>query len=477
MSATSVAEVRTLPELGQSGVEKVVVALAVGLLAYLASCVVLPQDLTTNNFGSEWQRMSMQPLAFLDPAHAAEPKPLFWFPHRLLAPLLAHLVGMGGSGWVSFTQLATIMLLALVYHVARWRGAVAFDAALVTLAVATTGAVQVYKYDMIGYVDGLGYSLTLLTWLSARRTVLFWTLILLNLCNHEMVAFFLPWFLFVRRQAHARISFDVIGTIAVLGLYAAFRAWIGAHVATTYDAGYFLEHTFLPITFLWLWSTTAVYQLQSFGPMLAIVIWHALRMRPGNERMHTLLIVGGFLVIFMFAYDVNRHSNMMMIPLIIASCRFLGDARSRIVYVLLILAAVQVNSGAFSTNPWTTDLPWLYDHFHLRRVFDWFNGVLIGDLHGNELILPANRFNFTMQWELLVGACQRLWPQMFALAWEALFLLALALWFARRGIGGSRVTTAGLVIPATPGGAADVFRRATAALWHRPRTRGPRVGT
>ncbi len=423
-------------------------ALSVGLVTYLVSYVVAPQVMQPNNFGEMWQNMSRAPFAFVGD-----------FPHRLLGPLIAHYVGMGGALWVPFTQITAVVFLCLVFRVARWRGSEVVDAVLITFAVALTGAIQIYKAEMRGYVDNLGYSLTLLTWMSARRTLVFWPLILLNLTNHEMVGFFLPWFLFLRRQAGTSIRADIVGLVVVLGLYVAFRKYVGAHApAWLYDGDYFLDHLFLPFSFVWLWLLAAIHQLQMFGPILAIVLWHAWRMQPNYERMHTLLIVGGFMTIFFVAYDVNRHSNMIFIPLLVASARFLGTRRSRFAYLALLGATVGVGSYA----------GWL---------FTWMTQVMIFDCGGHYLILPENRYNLLLEWEVGYGTFVRAWHVLFALAWEALFIVALARWLARRNFGGASVTTAGLLHPPMPGGAIAVFRRATSALWHRPRRRGPKVGT
>lgn len=423
-------------------------AFAVGVLAYLVSFVIKPQVMVPNNFGTFWQQMSVAPFAFVGD-----------FPHRMLGPLIAHYLGMGGPLWVPFTQLTSVVFLCVVFRVARWRGAEAIDAVLITFAIALTGAVQSYKSGMVGYVDNLGYTITLCIWMSARRPWLFWPLLLIDLVNHEMVGFFLPWFLWLRRQAGGRIRTDVIGMVVVFGLYYAYRKYVGAHApAWRYDADYFQKHLFLPFTFVYLWFLAAVHQLQMYGPMLVVVIWHALRMRPDFERMHTLLIVGGFLTIFFVAYDVSRHSNMIFIPMLIASVRFLGTRRSRFAYVALIGAAAGLSDYAW----------WL---------LDWMWGVMIYDCPGHLLILPENRYNFALLWEVTAGTFWRAWHVIFALAWEALFVVALAQWMARRGIGGVGVTTAGLIPEPSPGGAVAAFRRATGALWTRRRERGPKVGT
>jgi hypothetical protein len=385
-------------------------AALVGLFAYVLSCAVLPQLPEPSLFGVEWQQKSADPWTFGGQ-----------FPHRLLAPILAHYLGLGGAHWVTFTQGTAVLMLALVHHVARWRGASAFDALLITLGIAATGAVQIYKVSQVGYVDNLGYSLLLLMWLGARRTVLFWTLFLASLTNHEMVGFFLPWLWFVRRRAGGSIKADVLAIAVVLASYKLFRMYVGANSPTwAYDGDYFLAHTFLPITFLWLWALSGVYLVTLFGPLLAVVGWHVVSPRPREERLHVALLVGCMLAIFLFAYDFFRHSNMMAFPLLIASVRFLGSTRSRLVYVASILGTALLGSYA------------CYGDAHR-----WLFHTMLLECGGQQLIEPANRFHLALHWEILVGTVQRALPLLLQLAALAGGIVALVFVYRRFRIGGA----------------------------------------
>ncbi|MBL8736919.1 MAG: hypothetical protein U1F60_09735 [Planctomycetota bacterium] len=384
-------------------------ATLVGLLAYFLSCFVTPQLAEPTVFGVEWQQKSVDPWQFGGQ-----------IPHRLLAPILAHYLGLGGAHWVTFTQGTAVLMLALVHLVARWRGAAVIDATLITLAVAATGTVQIYKVSLVGYVDNLGYAILLLMWLVARRPVLFWTLFLACLTNHEMVLFFLPWLWYVRRLAGGSAKADVLAIGVVFGLYKLFRMYVGAHSPTwAYDGDYFLAHTFLPITFLWLWALSGVYLVTMFGPLLAVVGWHVAAPRPRGERWHAALLIGGMLAIFLFAYDFFRHSNMMAFPLLIASVRFLGSTRSRLVYAASIVATAILGSYA------------CYGETHR-----WLFLTMQIECGGHQLIEPANRFHLALHWDILVGTVQRAWPQLLQIAALAVGIGGLVLVYRRYRIGG-----------------------------------------
>src|SRR5262249_9099558 len=158
-------------------------------------------------FGEQWQSMSEAPFELRGQ-----------FPQRMLAPLLAHVVGMGGEHFVAFVRGLAVLLLATVCFFCRRRGASFVDASLVTLAVAVTATIQMYKQHWVGFVDPLGYTLFFWAWLAAPRPAVVWGLFLANLLNHELAVFLLPWLWFVRRHADGRWLVDAIGAAAAIGL-------------------------------------------------------------------------------------------------------------------------------------------------------------------------------------------------------------------------------------------------------------------
>lgn len=305
-------------------------ALAVGLAVYLLTCLLQPPGpLPADGFGHEWSRMSMQPFAFLGQ-----------FPQRLLSPLLAHLVGLDGDRYHWFSRLLSGLLLATVFQFCRRRGRAVVDATLVTLAIGVSGAVQIYK-GLVGFSDNLTVILLLLSVLVARHGALFWLLLLLNLTNHELVVFFVPWLWFVRWQAGGSWRVDAPSLAAVMALYFGYSRYVGAHAAhQAFNAGFFLENHFLPFGTMWLCVLALVHWVSMFGPLLVVLCWHGAIPRPQHERVHTLLVLLGIAGIFGFAYDVMRHANILCVPLVIASSRLLEDRRARLPYALLVLAAI-----------------------------------------------------------------------------------------------------------------------------------------
>src|SRR5688572_12487974 len=89
-------------------IESALAALGAGCLVYGVSCLIVPPGNEAHGFGIDWQSMSEQPFALVGS-----------LPHRMLAPLLAHVLGMGGGNWVLFVRGLTIVLLATVWFFCR----------------------------------------------------------------------------------------------------------------------------------------------------------------------------------------------------------------------------------------------------------------------------------------------------------------------------------------------------------------------
>ena len=342
---------------------------------------------------------------------------------------------MQGTSYTDFTRLSGAAMLALVFFVARRRGALRIDAWLITLAIAATGAIQIYKRGMIGYCDNVGFSLFLLAWLFRGHGLVFWPLYFLNLVNHDMAAFFLPWMWFLRREAGALRRYDAIGAGLVLFGYYLFRLYVSQHAASwEYDEGYFLANCFLPFNFIWLWYLAACHLMLQFGPMLTVVLWHAWWPRPAHERMHTGLILLGMGAVFGFAYDVHRHGNLIFLPLLFASTRFLVDARSRAFYCGLI--ALQILCyRTYSWRPASED-PWAFQS--PGWMFDQITGVMVFQNGGHRIIQPEHRFDLSVHWDLLTQSLPMLAREMIGFAYGALLVVALSRWFVRANIGGPR---------------------------------------
>jgi hypothetical protein len=322
-------------------------AALVGALAYALSClVILPGDVA-KGFGIQFQALSSDPPALLGQ-----------FPQRILGPFLAWLCGMGGDGFVPFCRVLAAFLLATTFFFGRRRGLADVDAGLVTIAVALTAPVQLYKDHWVGYPDALCYALFLWSWLAAGRGApLFWGLFLLNLMNHELAAFLLPWLWFVRRRAGAPWRVDAVGAALAVGLYGAWYLYVKAAAAgQVFHAGYFADHPLFPGGSVVVWSMALVHLVTTYGPVLAVLAWHQHRREHGRERLHLGIVAGCVCVIFCIAFDWARHSNLVVLPLALASVRFLA-AGHRAAYAGLVAlgAALMLWIPPWAPNAWPTD--------------------------------------------------------------------------------------------------------------------------
>jgi hypothetical protein len=322
-------------------------ALVVGALCYALSCALVAPGSEAQGFGIEWDQMSEAPLELRGR-----------LPHRLLAPFLAHVVGMGKPHYLLFVRGLSIALLAVVFFFCRRRGARVVDASLITAAVAVTAAVQMYKQHWVGYPDALGYALFFGNVLAAKRPVVFWSLFLVNLLNHELAVFLLPWLWFVRREADRAWRTDVVAIAACLASYGAFYLWVkSAAPQQVFNAEYFAEHPLFPGGTVVVWSLTLVNYVVAFGPILAVLAWHQHRGEHGRERWHLWLVGAGMAAIFCIAFDWARHCNLIIIPLVFASLRFLA-AGHRAAYLALLVAGVvaMIIVPPWAPKSWPTHL-------------------------------------------------------------------------------------------------------------------------
>jgi hypothetical protein len=347
-----------------------VLAVAIGSLCYWGSCFLVWPDATSKGFGIQWEMMSQDPFGLVGQ-----------LPQRILAPLLGWLSGCGGQPhYVPFTRGLAVFFLATIAFYCRRRGANAVDAALVTAAVALTSPIQMYKWHWVGYSDPLQYALCFWMLLASKRSApLFWGLYLLNLLTHELAVFLLPWFWFVRREAAMPRRGDAIGAAVSVGLYLAFYQWVKANAQQqAYSADYFLSHPLFPGGSVVVWALAGVHWVVAFGPILAVIAWHQHRPEFGSERRHLWLVLAGIVVIFCIAFDWNRHSNLVVIPMVLAALRFLA-AGHRVAFVAL--AAL----GAWLMTRWN---PWPSVSWPTHTVVDpaILNGVVV--------LLPDGSYGF-----------------------------------------------------------------------------------
>ena len=317
-------------------------ALVVGWLLYRGSCWLVQPNMTVGSgFEVDWQLMSADPFALRGR-----------FPHRVLAPLLAWLLGYGGEGYLPFTHGLHVLLLATVCFVALRMRAGYVGALLVGAAVAITAPTQMYKLHWNGYTDPICYTLFLWMILAARRPGVFWSLFLVNLTNHELAGFLLPWLFFLRRCEDRRWLLDLIWIGATCGVYLGYYLFIKSQAQQLFSSDYFLSHPLFPGGSFAVWNLAAVHLVTTFGPVLAVLAWHQHGRPARGERWHLWLVLLGVLVIFCIAFDWARHSNLLMMPLVLAASRFVG-AGTR--HQLVFAAALALTLLLFWwVPPWTS---------------------------------------------------------------------------------------------------------------------------
>lgn len=298
-------------------------ALAFGWFAYSMSCwFVGPSNVVSGQFAIDWQKMSADPFSF--------PGSL---PHRILAPFLAWLLGYGGDGYLAFIRGLNVLMLASAFFAVRRLGGMYLDGLLVALAIALTAPVQLYKQHWVGYTDPICYTLFIWMMLVARNPYVFWALFLTNLMNHELAGFLLPWLWYLRRRQDARWRLDLVCIAVACGIYLAYYLWVKAQVEQTYSIDYFLSHPLFPGGSFAVWNLAAVHLTCTFGPILALLAWHQHTPQQRGERWHLWLVLLGVGVIFCIAFDWARHSNLIVLPLIVAATRFLAEGnRNRLVF-------------------------------------------------------------------------------------------------------------------------------------------------
>lgn len=324
------------------GLAEVVLALGVAAIAYGLSCALVWPDPATKGFGEEWQLMSTAPFELYGR-----------FPHRILASLLAWATGMGGERYLYFARGLQVAMLACVFLYARWLGGRRIDGLLIACAVAMTAPVQMYKQHWVGYSDPLGYSLLLVMAMCANRRAVFWPLFLACLLTHELAVFLVPWLWFLRRQQDGEWRRDLAWLAGVLAAYLAFYLTVRAIAKPVFAADFFLQNPLFPWGALACWMLALTHWLLAYGPVLAVIAWHQHSARFGRERWQLWVVLFGILVILAIAFDWMRHANLILLPFVLASVRFLA-AGCRLVYAGLIA----VSAGLLLwLPPWSGSAP------------------------------------------------------------------------------------------------------------------------
>ena len=325
-----------------------VICLAAGWLLYLVSCqFVAPSMEVGSGFEVDWQLMAADPFALVGR-----------FPHRVLAPFLAWGLGFGADGYLAFTHGLHVLLIGSAAFVALRMRAGYLGALLVGAAVAITAPTQMYKLHWNGYTDPICYTLFLWMIVAARTPWLFWSLFLVNLTNHELAGFLLPWLFYLRRCVDRAWLVDLCWIAGACAVYLGFYMFVKSQAQQLFSADYFLSHPLFPGGTFAVWNLALVHLVTTFGPMLAVLAWHQHDGIARGERWHLWLVSLGVLVIFCIAFDWARHSNLLVLPLVLAASRFVAAGRlHQLAFAeMLILTFVLFELvPPWSSTAWPTD--------------------------------------------------------------------------------------------------------------------------
>lgn len=388
-----------LTEIGRAGL----VALLVAGAAYAVSCLLVPLHREPLGFGVQWQMMSSSPFELLGQ-----------FPHRLLAPVLAYVLGLGGPGYLAFVRGLTVLMLAVVFLYCRQKQSRVIDAALITLAVALTGPVQTYKLNWVGYSDPLCYTLFFLMAMNARHTAVFWSLLLLNLFNHELAIFLVPWAWFLRQRAGAPWRRDLVWLGSVVAIYAVFYLAVRAIAKPLFSIDYFVAIPLFPAGTLGVCVLAMTHCTFAYGPLLAVLAWHQRVAAYGRERLEPWLVLAGIAAIFCIAYDWSRHSNLIVLPFVLASVRFLA-AGHRAVFAGLLAASTLLS---WAIDPWPITW-WPLTERVLQPLFD-----------SHVVRVYEDHYEFGTLSDFFFGWLPLVWPTLLSIAGMLAAIFAAGVAFA-----------------------------------------------
>ncbi len=307
-------------------------ALAVAIAAFALSCLFLPAKTAPFSMGLEFAAMSTDPFGW----HGR-------FPHRVLGPAAAWLLGLGGERYWLFAHATVVGFLALVCFAALRGGAPLLGSALLTAAIAVSGAVEVFK-DHVGYAEPASCALLLGGALLVRRTGWFWAVQFLALLNHEGVVFLWPWLLWRKVRANGGVRRgDVLGLAAAGGGYLAVRwAIFAAAPQPVLSAGVYAGGPLTTAT-LCTWALAAISIAIYFGALPVLLAWHARARGWRDAGVPVLLALAGVFAMCTFATDMPRFLAYLALPLVaagIALARLPHGSRWLAVIALATMVAI-----------------------------------------------------------------------------------------------------------------------------------------
>lgn len=378
-------------------------ALLIAAAVFWLSCLVETPGTNGFSFGLTYQKMSVAPFEWRD-----------LFPHRILLPAFAHLLGLDGARFYLAAHGSAALLLAMVFWAARRLGCDLVDSALLTLACGLGGATQLYK-SHVGYPDSLSFVMLLAAALSVRNGAALWIFTLFGALAHEQVLFFVPVLLWLRRAlAGADWRRDGAAAAAVVVAYGAFRWYVHDHAADDIPPSYYFGNGYFPLGFLGVLYLALVQVVLVFGVQL-VALPFAYRHGAANppamvggerrwQRPALLLYLLAILGIYLVAHDFNRFVNFLFLPLLWSWRELLRRGGGR--GLLLAALVLQVLVSRYAVMP-------VAQHFYAPMVAcNCLTGVPRDLQKLTTVVLP------------------QVWPWVLA---AALLLIALMAWGWRLG--------------------------------------------
>ncbi|TPV93294.1 MAG: hypothetical protein B7733_21390 [Myxococcales bacterium FL481] len=261
--------------------------------------------------------------------------------YRFLTPLLAHLLGLRGSGIIVLNLLMAWTLLVMSYRVGRAEGM----SAGLSLATAACVACSMPTFATVywgGYPDSTTYVVVFAMIASRRCGPIFWAAFCVGLTNREAIAFLLPFFFVLRwktatdRQAGiSRLTVvrrDGLLCTTALGVYGLIRGAIPVtDHAVVHNVAFYLE-PLLRSPWSGLKQVLPAYHLGFFSvfkflwlvPVVATGV--AIRRRAGIHVLLIVLPVACAVLQSVFARDTSRLLCLAFPSLWLA----VHDLRSRV---------------------------------------------------------------------------------------------------------------------------------------------------
>ncbi|HEX5052099.1 MAG TPA: hypothetical protein VFZ65_10025 [Planctomycetota bacterium] len=315
-------------------------ALAVGVGVFFVTCLTEPAETHTLNFGTEYGEMAKAPFALLGK-----------FPHRLLAPLVAHVLGLAGERYWMFAHGCTMLLIAMIFATAERHGARPWQALLLTTVIGFTGTIQIYK-GHVGYPDPITWALMLATILAVRRPVLFWSLQFLNVMHHEQILFFWPWLLYWRHRDDWRTAKswlpDVLGGAVAAGAYYLWCAYVHHHAPTQLlTTEHYEKVNYFPIGTIGLTALNLLSTYIWFGALPVIIAWHVFFDGWRRVGFGVALYLVSLHAVFGVAHDVYRFTCFLFVPLLFAGLRLMTQRAGWVTLLGIgLLSAVAIKRQA-----------------------------------------------------------------------------------------------------------------------------------